>query len=941
LIVKSQYGKEALILRSYIQTLLVLGIVFSMLGTAVLVNLSDEAYAKTYDIVVDDDWMGPGDVPSKYMWGTSAFNTISDAVDAASPGDHIFVYQGLYQETIEILTANLILEGEDRATTIIDGEDNGNVVTITADGVTFESFTIKNGWTGINPFTGYPFYASGIKLEGNELDPVKGSGLRNNNILHASYGITMDFTEETIISGNTIEDVHFDGLSIHNSNFNTIRNNEISLGTFESIGVSLYFSNENKISTNIIFNLYMGIYFFNSRDNVIDFNNVYYTERAIYLEFSDGNDIKQNTMHSSVFDGIHLDQSSDNHIFQNEIYAFEWYGIFTGYSDNNHIHNNDITDVRWGIYLQTTTGSHVHTNTITDCKIDGVYMADSMRNKVHRNKISSVGRDNIREFTSDNENLDVDVGSSSGPGTGNIYFVNNNDAGASDLNDGKFENYAGGADTNGDGKADGPWKTIKHGVGALETGDTLNIKSGIYVEKHFLLWGNGAEGNPITIQGYKNVPGDIPSEADRPKLVDPDPGAYVDYPFSISNKEHIILRNLDISYYWYGVYMKGSSHITLENIRVRYQTLGIQVYESHFNLFRNVKAIDGWLMNIQLDQSHYNVLEDCSAYGMDPDGKWAPDYYLLLRNSHDNLIKNFVEVNDNYGSKYHHSGWGIGIKDWSIRARFREPLGVNTYMKPHSYNNVFIDSQSYDLGRALQLRHFPHHNKFINTYAEGGGFFVQLANGASRNEFINSRAVDIGTIGIYVVDSPGESPSQYGDYQIKTGNVIENCIFEWTTGSNGIFAVLFKGSEDTLIKNCVFYNPSTFIGYGKDHNVNNVVTNTIVTDSTGLFIKPTNPGSFIDYTVKYSTFYNNAFATPTGTGILDVNPLFADPASSDFHLKSEYGRWDGSSWVLDSETSPAIDAGDPADAYSLESENNGDRINQGGYGNMVEASRSE
>jgi parallel beta-helix repeat protein len=818
-----------------------------MLGTAVLVNLPNEADAKSYDIVVDDDWMGSGDVPSKYQWGTSAFNTISDAVDAASPGDHIFVYQGAYKEMAVIDTNGIILEGEDNVNTIIDGEDNGNVVTITADEVSVESFTIKNGWTGINPITGNPFYVSGIKLEGSDSDKVSGCSLRNNNILHASYGITMDFAEDTIINGNTIEDVNFDGLSIHNSNFNTIKDNEISLGTFESIGVSLYFSHENKISTNTIYNLYMGIYFFNSRDNVIDFNTVYFTERTIYLEFSDGNDIKQNTMHSSVFDGIHLDQSSDNHIFQNEIYAFEWYGIFTGYSNDNHIHNNDISDVKWGIYLQASTGSHVHTNTITDCGFDGLYLADSTGNKLNGNKIALVGREKVREFTSDNENLDVDVGSSTGPGYGNIYFVNNNDAGTSDLNDGKFEAYGGGADTNGDGKADGPWKTVKYSVGKAQTGDTVYIKSGVYVEKHFKLYGNGVEGNPITFQGYKNIPGDNPSEAERPKLVDPDPGSYVDYPFSLSYKQHIILRNLDISYYWYGVYMKESRYITLENIRMNHQTVGLQVYESHFNLFRNVKAIDGWVMNIQLDQSHYNILEDCGAYCVDPDGRWAPDYYLVLRNSHDNLIKNFEAENENYGSPYHHSGWGIGIKDWSIRSRFREPLGVSTYMKPHSYNNAFIDSVSIDLGRHHQLRHFPHHNKFINTYAEGGAFFVQLANGASSNEFINGRAVDIGTIGIYIVDSPGEAPSQYGKYQIKTGNVIENCIFEWTTSANGLFAMHFKGSEDTLIKNCVFYHPKSFIGFDIPHNVNNVITNTIVTDATHYFIKQSNPGAEIDY----------------------------------------------------------------------------------------------
>ena len=48
-----------------------------------------------------------------------------------------------------------------------------------------------------------------------------------------------------------------------------------------------------------------------------------------------------------------------------------------------------------------------------------------------------------------------------------------------------------------------------------------------------------------------------------------------------------------------------------------------------------------------------------------------------------------------------------------------------------------------------------------------------------------------------------------------------------------------------------------------------------------------------------------------GTGNLVVNPLFADSANQDYHLKSQYGRWDpnDSVWVYDTLTSPCIDGG--------------------------------
>jgi len=84
-----------------------------------------------------------------------------------------------------------------------------------------------------------------------------------------------------------------------------------------------------------------------------------------------------------------------------------------------------------------------------------------------------------------------------------------------------------------------------------------------------------------------------------------------------------------------------------------------------------------------------------------------------------------------------------------------------------------------------------------------------------------------------------------------------------------------------------------------------------------------------------------------GNTIMSGNPLFADPANGDYHLKSEHGRWSPAAnggaggWVIDDVTSPCIDAGDPASGYSLKPQPNGCRINMGAYGNTDEASKSE
>ncbi|NEX16047.1 MAG: hypothetical protein C1943_05280 [Halochromatium sp.] len=83
-------------------------------------------------------------------------------------------------------------------------------------------------------------------------------------------------------------------------------------------------------------------------------------------------------------------------------------------------------------------------------------------------------------------------------------------------------------------------------------------------------------------------------------------------------------------------------------------------------------------------------------------------------------------------------------------------------------------------------------------------------------------------------------------------------------------------------------------------------------------------------------------AWPGLGNLVDIDPLFADPAQDDYHLRSIVGRWQASlgQWVSDSETSPAIDAADPASAFSDEPRPNGWRANLGAYGQTAEASLS-
>jgi plastocyanin len=89
------------------------------------------------------------------------YRTIQEAVNAAEPGSLVLVAPGIYRESVTVSNPRIVIRGEERATTIVDGEfvrDNG--FKVVADGVVVENMTArnftKNGffWTGVKGYRG-------------------------------------------------------------------------------------------------------------------------------------------------------------------------------------------------------------------------------------------------------------------------------------------------------------------------------------------------------------------------------------------------------------------------------------------------------------------------------------------------------------------------------------------------------------------------------------------------------------------------------------------------------------------------------------------------------------------------------------------------------------------------------------------------------------------
>ena len=73
--------------------------------------------------------------------GTGNYSSIQSAIDAATVGDTVFVYNGTYYENV-IVYKTIHMIGESRNGTIIDGGNIDSTITITSDYVSVERFCV-------------------------------------------------------------------------------------------------------------------------------------------------------------------------------------------------------------------------------------------------------------------------------------------------------------------------------------------------------------------------------------------------------------------------------------------------------------------------------------------------------------------------------------------------------------------------------------------------------------------------------------------------------------------------------------------------------------------------------------------------------------------------------------------------------------------------------
>jgi len=243
---------------------------------------------------------------------TCKIASIKEAIAIAKDHDTIKIQKGTYKEFGIIINKPLTIIGEDYP--VIDGEEQGELITITSDHVIINGLFLKNVGNS------YTEDFAAIRVRKSNYFEIK----------------------------NLVIEKLFFGIYIEKSNFGKILNNQINGEAVEEYnsgnGIQLWYSHDVDIENNHIQNMRDGIYF----------------------EFADNSNIKNNTSIHNLRYGLHF-MFSNNDIYEGNTFQENGAGVAVMFSKNiAMIKNNFINNwgsASYGLLLKEINDAKITGNT--------------------------------------------------------------------------------------------------------------------------------------------------------------------------------------------------------------------------------------------------------------------------------------------------------------------------------------------------------------------------------------------------------------------------------------------------------------------------------------------------------------------------------------------------------------------------------------------------
>jgi parallel beta-helix repeat protein len=384
--------------------------------------------------------------------GPGNYTSIQEAVNDSIIGDTVYVFSGTYEELVSI-DKNISLVGEDKNTTIISAPTGGDIVKITAHGVSVQGFTLTGAiWggaaVGIHSAGGC-YVADNIMIDNDDgirmrysnqneiIDNIitdtdgihlEDSNANNisNNIIHRNYvSIWLYESHRNVITGNSISEGYYAGIQLDRSNKTIITYNIVDSIKYDA-GIRIRYSSDTVLKGNALYHdgVYLdGVVHENWHSQTIDTSNKVNGRPIIYWKNVSGGVVPpgsgqvilynctdiliedQNLSGASI--GVHSILSSGNTIVNNDISLNDKAGIMLHWSDYSVVHNNSALPSRSlmasggkAMDIQHSNGIVVTNNTVSVGGIDiassnGSYVANNTVKNGYGNGLQVFGYGNI------------------------------------------------------------------------------------------------------------------------------------------------------------------------------------------------------------------------------------------------------------------------------------------------------------------------------------------------------------------------------------------------------------------------------------------------------------------------------------------------------------------------------------------------------------------
>ena len=294
---------------------------FRLISTFVLISLAYHGFSKQLEVCP-----------------ACPFKTVKSAIETAIDGDEVVVHSGIYKEGNIFIKKSIHLRGIDYP--VLDGENETEILTINAKGVTVEGFQIQNVGTS------YIEDRAGIRFEKANNFVVK-----NNKLYNTFFGIYLAHSNDGIVEGNYVEGDAREEMSSGNA-------------------IHIWYCKRVKVENNEVKGHRDGIYF----------------------EFVDNSLIQNNLSESNLRYGLHFMFSNDDKYLNNE-FRNNGAGVAVMFSRRINMSENLFVKnwgkAAYGLLLKEIYDAEITNNQFVE-NTTGIFVEGSTRvNYMHNDFISN------------------------------------------------------------------------------------------------------------------------------------------------------------------------------------------------------------------------------------------------------------------------------------------------------------------------------------------------------------------------------------------------------------------------------------------------------------------------------------------------------------------------------------------------------------------------